>query len=165
MVKASYVMEAVTGEFDDLDAAIDREPVLTAVLSNDQIARILPKLGSIESWCKALKAHATAEIAHGRSVGDYKLVEGRSNRAWGADPATVRAAVVAAGVDPEVLYAPAELLSPAQAEAKLGKKNKAVLKPLIVKPPGKATLAPAEDKRDPMVIDLSVEFDNLEQGE
>lgn len=164
MVKASYVIEAVTGEFDDLDAAIDRDPLAVGTLSNDQIARILPKLPGVESWCKALKAHAATEIAHGRAVGDYKLVEGRSNRAWGAGPAAVRAAVVAAGVDPEVLYAPAELLSPTQAEKVLGK-NKTVLKPLIVKPPGKATLAPPEDKRDPMVIDLSVEFDNLEQGE
>lgn len=161
MVKASYVIEAVTGEFDNLDAAIDREPVLTAVLSNDQVARILPKLSGIESWCKALKAHAMGEIAAGRAVGDWKVVEGRSNRAWGADPATVRAAVVAAGVDPEVLYAPAEMLSPAQAEAKLGKK-KVILKPLISKPKGKATLAPGSDPRSSMTIDPNEEFDNLE---
>ena len=167
MVKASYVMEAVTGEIgelEDLDAAIDKDPLVVGTLSNGQIARILPKLGSVEAWCKALKAHATAEIAAGREVGDYKLVEGRSNRAWGADPAAVRAAVVAAGVDPEVLYAPAELLSPAKAEAALGK-NKSVLKPLIAKPKGKATLAPGSDPRQALESVALSEFDDLDATE
>jgi hypothetical protein len=162
MVKANYVMEAVTGEFEDLDAAIDKEPLTVATLSNEQIARILPKLGSVESWCKAIKAHAAAEVAAARPVGSYKLVEGRSNRAWapGADSA-VHEALRTIGLHPETLDEDPKLLSPTQAEKKLGK-SKDILKPWIVKPRGKATLVPGEDKRPAMVVDLTTEFDNLD---
>jgi hypothetical protein len=161
MVKANYVMEAVTGEFEDLDAAIDKEPLTVATLSNEQIARILPKLGSVESWCKAIKAHAAAEVAAARPVGNYKLVEGRSNRAWAGDAEAIKAHVRANGIDPEILYGEPEMISPAQAEKALGRR-KDVLKPLIKKPPGKATLVPGEDKRPAMVVDLTTEFDNLD---
>jgi hypothetical protein len=170
MVKASYVMEAVTGEFDeleDLDAAIDKEPLTVAMLSNEQIARILPKLGSVESWCKAIKAHAAAEVAAARPVGNYKLVEGRSNRVWGATPEEVNLAVGAAAIpdfDPAALWEEPELVSPAKAEKILGK-NKSILKPLIVKPPGKPTLVPGDDARPAMTIDPAEVFDNLELGE
>jgi hypothetical protein len=161
MVRANYVVEAVTGEFEDLDAAIDQEPLTVATLSNEQIARILPKLGSVESWCKAIKAHAAAEVAAARPVGNYKLVEGRSNRAWAGDAEAIKAHVRANGIDPEILYGEPEMISPAQAEKALGRR-KDVLKPLIKKPPGKATLVPGEDKRPAMVVDLTTEFDNLD---
>jgi hypothetical protein len=161
MVRANYVVEAVTGEFEDLDAAIDKEPLTVATLSNEQIARILPKLGSVESWCKAIKAHAAAEVAAARPVGNYKLVEGRSNRAWAGDAEAIKAHVRANGIDPEILYGEPEMISPAQAEKALGRR-KDVLKPLIKKPPGKATLVPGEDKRPAMVVDLTTEFDNLD---
>jgi hypothetical protein len=165
MVKANYVMEAVTGEFEDLDAAIDKEPLTVATLTNEQIARILPKLGSVESWCKAIKAHAAAEVAAARPVGNYKLVEGRSNRAWATKDATeIQLAVGNAGLDPSILYDEPALISPAQAEKKLGKK-KDILKPWIVKPPGKPTLVPGDDARPAMTIDPGEEFDNLDSGE
>jgi hypothetical protein len=167
MVRASYVVEAVTGEFgelEDLDAAIDKEPLQVATLSNEQIARILPKLGSVESWCKAIKAHAAAEVAAGRAVGGYKLVEGRSNRVWGATEKEVVDACLAGGfVDNEQLFE-YKLLSPSQAEKVLGKR-KNILKPLIVKPPGKPALVPGDDARPAMVIDPSEAFDNLDIGE
>jgi hypothetical protein len=164
MVRASYVVEAVTGEFgelEDLDAAIDKEPLQVATLSNEQIARILPKLGSVESWCKAIKAHAAAEVAAGRAVGGYKLVAGRSNRVWGGDAKAIAAHVRMHGLDPSKLYDEPEMISPAQAE-KVYAKNKSVLKALIVKPPGKPALAPAEDPRPALDSVALSEFEDLD---
>jgi hypothetical protein len=164
MVRASYVVEAVTGEFDeleDLDAAIDKEPLQVATLSNEQIARILPKVDNVAAWCKAIKAHAAAEVAAGRAVGGYKLVEGRSNRVWAVDPKEVHAAAVEAGLEPKALYTFPELVTPAQAEKIFGK-NKKLLKPLIVKPPGKPALAPAEDPRPALDSVALSEFEDLD---
>jgi hypothetical protein len=167
MVRASYVVEAVTGEFDeleDLDAAIDKEPLSVATLSNEQIARILPKLDSVQSWAKAIKAHAAAEVAAGRAVGTFKLVEGRSNREWAVTPEEVNLAVGAAAIpdfDPGLLWSEPELLPPAQAEKVLGK-HKKILKPLIVKPKGKPTLAPAEDPRPALDSVALSEFEDLD---
>jgi hypothetical protein len=167
MVKASYVMEAVTGEFDeleDLDAAIDKEPLTVATLSNEQIARILPKVDNVAAWCKAIKAHAAAEVAAGRPVGSFKLVEGRSNRVWAVTPEEVNLAVGAAAIpdfDPGLLWSEPELLPPAQAEKVLGK-HKKILKPLIVKPKGKPTLAPAEDPRPALDSVALSEFEDLD---
>jgi hypothetical protein len=166
MVRANYVVEAVTGEFEDLDAAIDKEPLTVATLTNEQIARILPKLGSVESWCKAIKAHAAAEVAGGRPVGTFKLVEGRSNRAWHERAIGEQLLELArkANVDPDDLRTEPEWVSPAQAEKVFGK-NKKLLTPLIVKPPGKPTLVPGDDARPAMTIDPGEEFDNLDSGE
>ena len=158
-VRAESVFATVVGEFDDLDAAARVAPAPAATLSNDQIAVILENLDNVVKWCADIKAHAVAELGHGRAVGGYKLVEGRSSRTW-ADEVKTAEALVKAGVKKADLYT-YKLIGVPAAEKILGKKNE-VLKSLVVKPPGTPTLAPASDKRLAMKLDASVEFENLE---
>lgn len=158
-VRADFVLQTVAGEFGDLDA-----PRTLAVLSNDDIAKILPHLGIIKKWCGDIEAHAFTQIMHGQAVGDWKIVEGRSDRVYG-----VPEAEVVAKLEPllgEALWTEPKLISPAQAETKLGGKNKktaAILADIVHKPKGKPKLAPGSDPKPAMVVDVTAEFHNLDQ--
>ncbi|HRD88227.1 MAG TPA: DUF2800 domain-containing protein [Accumulibacter sp.] len=54
-----------------------------------EIAHLLPRLGLIEDWCRALRAEAERRLIAGISVPGFKLVEGKKGpRAWD-DPTQV----------------------------------------------------------------------------
>ena len=99
------------------------------------------------------------EIQRGHRIGDeltpWKLVEGRSNRVF-KDPDKAAQILHGEGVDPYER----KLISPAKAEAALGKKRFAVVEDLVYKPPGKPKLAPSSDKRPPLIE--HVEFEPLD---
>lgn len=172
MVRASDVFKSIAGEFDDLDAVIASEPAPIATLSNEQIAKILPNVKNIADWCAAIKSHAMGEIASGHPIGDWKVVEGRSNRKWGATEEEIVAALDEAnktapdglGIEFTRIYEPRQLLSPSKLEGLLGK-NKKILTSLIVKPTGAPTLVPGSDKRPVLSIDPSTEFENLNSAD
>lgn len=157
-VRADFVLKTVAGEFGDLDA-----PKTLAILTNDDVAKILPNLPIVKSWCKDMEAHAFTEIMHGHAVGDWKIVEGRSDRAY-----SVPEEQVVAKLGPllgDKLYTKPELISPAQAETKLGGKNKktaAILAEIVHKPKGKPKLAPGSDPKPAMTVDVTTEFSNLD---
>ena len=159
-VRADLVLKTVSGEFGDLDA-----PKNLAVLTNDDVAKILPYLPTVKKWCADVEAHAFAERMHGRPVGDWKIVEGRSDRSWGKP-----AEQIALNLEPLLgaeLYTKPEMISVAQAETKLGGKNKktaAILAGLVHKPKGKPKLAPGSDPRPSMAVDVTTEFSNLDGG-
>jgi len=159
MVRASSVFTTVVGEFEDLDAAARTAPPAIGTLSNEQIAVILDNLDNVVKWCADIKRHATAELGHGRVVGGYKLVEGRSSRTW-ADEVKTAEALLAAGIKKADLYI-YKLIGVPAAEKLIGKKHD-IFKTLVMKPQGSPTLAPASDKREPMKLDAAVEFDDLD---
>jgi hypothetical protein len=158
-VRADWVMKTVAGEWGDLDA-----PQELALLSNDDIARILPNLGGVRKWCKDIEGYALRSLARGEAIGDWKVVEGRSNRAY-----SVPDEKVAAALEPELgedVWKPREIISVAQAEKKLGRKRAALILPEIShKPPGKPKLAPGTDKRPALVLDPTMEFRNLDDDD
>jgi hypothetical protein len=156
-VRADFVLQTVAGEFGDLDA-----PQNLALLTNDEVAKILPNLDIVRKWCKDVEAHALGELARGQPVGDWKVVEGRSNRAYSASEGEI-----ARTLEPLLggeLWNPPTLKSPAQVETLLGGKAKAkdVLAPIVHKPKGKPTLVPGSDRRPEMVIDVTADFGDLD---
>lgn len=113
------------------------------------IADILKAESMISAWLKAVKDRALAVMMSGEEIPGYKVVEGRSTRAW-SDPIAVVANLSGAGYAPSDYYAPQELLSPAALEKALTKKKVAeFVGDLIVTKPGSPTIAPASDKRKP----------------
>lgn len=116
-----------------------------ALLTNEQLAGILAKKDMAESWLKEIGELALRKLEAGEIVPGFKLVEGRSSRDW-ADEG--RAAEVLETSLAECAYT-RKLLSPAQAEKAVKERglNPKDLAPLIVKNPGKPTLAPDSDKR------------------
>lgn len=179
--RAGATFDEVVGDFDDIADAVqkvDKPKQVVGVLSNDDIAKLLPKLGLIKAWCKDIEAYAFAEKMRGNAVGDFKFVHGRADRHW-AEEAHVKLLDVALRENPEVdedviiasIYEPAKLKSPAQIEKILPKKLFAPatdkkpageLADLIVKPKGKLKLVPGDDKRPEAVVDATADFEDLE---
>ena len=126
-------------------------------LSNGEIAALLPHLDLVADWIKAVEAIALSQLERGATVPGYKLVAGRSLRKW-ADEAEAEAALRAL---PKLKVADIftkKLISPAQAEKKLGKTHK-LLAEHVVKPAGRPTLAPVSDTRPALEIDPTAGFD------
>jgi hypothetical protein len=93
-------------------------------------------------------------IERGQNVPGYKLVEGKSNRQW-RDEEDAKAAL---GEELKVTdIFTKKLISPAQAEKKLGKGHQVVTQHSI-KPEGKPALAPLSDKRPALEIDPTEGF-------
>jgi Protein of unknown function (DUF2800) len=125
-------------------AIIDRE-----TLSNEQVAGILPHVAGLIKFCNDIKAYAKTEIEEGREIPGFKLVDGKSSRVW-TDETVVASAMARAKLKEKERYN-FKLLSPAQAEKKLGKDHH-ILKKYVEKKPGAPTLVPETDKRQSLTF-------------
>lgn len=117
-------------------------------------ARDLPKLlilaEKAKDWAKAVDAMAFDVLNAGEPVQGWKLVEGRSSYGW-ADDKRAERWLARQGLKVKDYRKPASTISPAQAEKLVGKKRDAFPADLVVKTPGKPTLAPENDKRPAIV--------------
>lgn len=115
-------------------------------LEEEEISIILSKIDSLISWGNDIKDYALKQIQSGVQYEGWKVVEGKSNRKF-TDEKAVAAAVTKAGYDPYEK----KLLGITAMNTLLGKKKfEELLGKLVVKPAGKPTLVPADDKRPPM---------------
>lgn len=120
--------------------------VQPATLSNEEVGQILKDAQFLAGWIKKLEDYALKTIVAGGEIPGWKTVEGRSNRAFTDTEAAIQAAVQA-GYD-EALFYERKPVTLTAAEQIIEKDtwNKVIV-PFITKPPGKPTLAPADDKR------------------
>lgn len=98
-------------------------------------------------WYADLEEYAAATLLNGGEIPGWKLVAGRSNRAFTDQDAAIQA-VIAAGYDEALVYdrKPKTLT---QLEELMGKREFAEkIGGYVVKPLGKPTLAEASDKRE-----------------
>lgn len=117
------------------------------LITVDEAGEILEKADDIKAWLSDLENLVQSALLAGKSVKGWKLVEGRSNRRY-ADTLKVIEAMKAAGYEETLLYKPKELIPLTQLEKEFGKKTVSeILGDLIIKPPGKPTLAPESDRR------------------
>ena len=139
--RAAANLAAATEEFGDQPAA--------ALLTPEQIALLLPKLDGIAKWAKELSDFALkSAVDKGIKYPMFKLVEGRSNR-FIADEAKARGLLGNEGYLPGDYLAEPKLLGITALEELVGgKKNfTTLLGEVVVKPRGKPTLVPDDDKR------------------
>ncbi len=125
------------------------------VLSNEEVAGLLPHLATIKSWCDAVARHAEKLALSGVPIEGYKLVTSRTNRKWADDEEAIKAMTLLTN-EPVMSRKP---ISPSRAVAMLGKNCDSV-NALIVKPEGRPTLVPVSDKRP--ALDMLDGFDVLE---
>jgi hypothetical protein len=176
--RAQSVFASAIGDFENLDeasATVQTSLVPSAdAMTNDEVAVVLGALPNIKAWMKAIEAYAMKEVQQGRAVGDYKLVEGRSNRVWAVSVAEIEQAIRLQNLDEEELYLPREMITPPAAEKIYGKalfgaattkKAAGSLAHLVKKPTGKPKLAPGSDERPALTIDAMKEFTNLDEEE
>ena len=115
------------------------------LLTDDEVGEILLSIGDLTKWADSIMAYAqSAAINHGKEWPGFKLVEGRSNRKYTDEEAVAQAAKKAGYKD---IYHH-KLIPITEMEKLLGKEQfKTILGTYIVKPSGKLSLVPIEDKR------------------
>lgn len=132
-----YTEEIVGSNFEDLDF---KDP---NALSLEDVRKILDGKSLIEGWLKAVHEKALDMAHSGDKIPGYKLVEGRSLRAWTDEHEAEQRLVQVLGTKAYIT----KIISPAQAEKALSKDEKEMLKDIIIKPKGKPSLVPESDKR------------------
>ena len=150
----------VTAPFTpDRSAPVFKSP---ALVSQEEIAKLLPILNRIQSWIDAVFAYVSSEaINHGVKWDGYKVVEGRSKREFTDTNAVIKAAGEAGYTD---IYKKT-LITLTEFEKLLGKKKFAeVLGKYVIKPPGKPTLVPNSDSRPELELKSTAadEFEALD---
>jgi hypothetical protein len=128
-------------------------------ISVENMAFMLKFRPMVERWWKALHNELTRRAINGIVVPGKKLVEGRTHRQFTHIERAVKA-LDAYGIEREELVKET-IESPAEVERLLRKHGvhaaadiEKILKPLVYKPPGKATLVDASDRR-PAIVDVS----------
>ena len=131
---------------DGSGAVVTTENIPSSVLTPEEISEVLTRGKLLVAWYKAVEEHALEVLLSGEAIPGYKVVEGRSNRAWTNQDAAMDV-LQQAGYDRAVLYdsIPKSL---AQLEKIIGNEKFAELVgTFIFKPQGKPTLADEKDKR------------------
>lgn len=144
---ADYCMETARAEFEDLDGKLDK-----TLLGPEDIAMIIGRMKAVQNWLKDVESYAINGILDGSlDVPGYKVVEGRSNRAY-KDQDKVAVALMTNGYPESILFEK-KLLTITAMEKAVGKKNfNTLLADLIEKPKGKPTIVPLSDKRSPYTV-------------
>lgn len=144
--RADQQMETLAYEF--------KEP---ALLTDEEIGSILYVAEQLSVWAKDVQGYAFERAKSGHAVPQWKLVEGRSNRAI-ADPEKVKAMLEGAGLKQDQYLKPQELYGIGELEKRVGKKElTSLIGDFIVKPPGKPVLVPESDKR-PAINSVEQDF-------
>ena len=120
---------------------------LPPMLSDIEIGELLIRAEGLVQWYKDLQEYATTSILAGKEIPGWKVVAGKSNRAFKNTDEAIKA-IVALGIDEAMCYdrKPKTLT---EFEGLLGKKKFAeAMADHVIKPLGKPTLAPITDKRE-----------------
>jgi hypothetical protein len=142
-------------------------PVDPVKLSTAALAKLLRYRGMMEKFFNQIETELMDRaISREEDVPGWKLVEGRSNRAWPDNEALVYKLLRRHGLKEGAIYT-MDIISPAVAEAKLHAKaglSKAqagkIVNSLAVKPPGKKSLVRASDRREALASDGDVFVDD-----
>lgn len=106
-------------------------------------------MAAVRAWANAVEKEALTRISLDKKIPGFKLVHGRSNRAW-SNPDKLRKQLLKMGFILDQI-APRELLSPAGVETLLKSEKRSsewgTIAPLVTRPPGKLAIAPATDPR------------------
>lgn len=121
---------------------------LPPMLSDAEIGDLLVRAEGLVQWYKDLCEYATQNILNGKEIPGWKVVAGKSNRAF-KDVEEAFSKVIEAGYDEALLYE-RKPITLTGVESLLGKaKFETLLKDCVHKPLGKPTLVPLSDKREP----------------
>lgn len=119
------------------------------LLTNEEVGQILAKAQDLVKWVKDLEEYALAECLAGNEIPGWKAVEGRSVRQF-VDQDKAFTVLIQNGIDEAVLYE-RRPITLAAVEKLLGKqKFNELLADFVERPPGKPTLVPENDKREPI---------------
>jgi len=143
---------ALMVQFEDMSV---KTPPTPQELTDQDLQFVMHNKSLIESWLKSVETHVKGLIESGHGFPGWKMVAGRSNRKWADDGDAAKTLTTLLGEDAYVK----KLLTAPAAEKALGKDGKKKIQSMIVKPEGKPTLVPEEDKRPALVGITADDFD------
>lgn len=128
------------------------------LLTNAEIAALLPILVLAEPWIKKVRKEALSRMLDGEVIPGWKIVEGKSNRQL-MDVKKAYDALIKAGYKKAMFYEQVPLPL-TQAEKLITRDDyHNLLEPFIEKPKGAPTIAPETDNRPVYVKDTTPEED------
>lgn len=129
---------------------------LPPLISDNEVGEILAKAENLKKWAEDIEKYALSSLLAGKDIPGWKAVEGRKTRAF-TDAEKAFKAVVEKGFDESLLYE-RKPLSLTNIEKLMGKKEfSAALSKYITVTPGKPTLAPTSDDRQPITNKITAE--------
>lgn len=129
-------------------------------LSDEEIGDILKRAESLKKWVTNLEEYALNACLDGKVIPGWKVVEGRQVRAF-TDLEKAFETIEKSGIPREMLYEN-KAISLTAAEKLVGKKDfETLLDGYIAKKPGKPTLVPESDRREPYKVGASKDFEGV----
>ena len=139
--KARHTCRARSEYFMQLAKRDFKQPDL---LTDEEIADMLPIAEALNNWVQDLLAFATQQAVEGKQWAGYKLVAGRTVRKYTSETEVIKACTDAGYTD---IYK-TTLLGVGDLEKRMGRKAfRDVLGKLVYKPEGTPTLVPVSDPR------------------
>ena len=139
--KARFTCRARSEYFMQLAKRDFKQPDL---LTDEEIADMLPVAEALNNWVQDLLAFATQQAVEGKQWAGYKLVAGRTVRKYTNEAEVIKACTDAGYTD---IYK-TTLLGVGDLEKRMGRKAfRDVLGKLVYKPEGTPTLVPVSDPR------------------
>lgn len=141
--RAKFQCKARCNYYADMHPALGKAP---RIISSTELGQYLGLAGALKKWAEDLQEYALSECLAGKDVPGWKAVAGRGARSF-TDTDKAFAILKKDGVE-ECLLWERKPLTLAQVEAVVGKKRfTELVGKLVVKAPGKPTLAPVFDPR------------------
>lgn len=161
----AYVLDLLGLTFDQIDYQVG--PIYMPKPERiDPLRRqtLLENSKVIESWLKGIYAASLGEAVSGGKTPGYKAVETLGDRQW-ADEEEAEQFLLSKL--PKAECYKSTLLSPAQAENKLGTRNWKKAEELIIRSPGRPALVPVSDPRPALIpaVNLFDEYPSDEEAE
>lgn len=116
-------------------------------LTDVEVVEVYKQSQLLVDWANSVATYMLDEAVQGKKWDGYKLVEGRSVRKWADEKKAIEELVKSYKKD-EILNTKLKGIGDIEKLAGKGKVNH-----LLIKPPGKPTLAPESDKRPALGID------------
>lgn len=107
-----------------------------AGLTDDELAKLYEEALVAKAMISKVEAEAKARVQIGKLPG-FVMAQGQGRRAWAYDEQVVIAALTAKGKDPAIFY-DQTLVSPAEAESRLGPEGKRIVAPLVNRGPAQS---------------------------
>lgn len=129
-----------------------------ALLNDEEIADILAKVDNLVEWANSVKEYALKQAVENKKVWpNFKLVEGVSRRKWLGEEEAAKAILENIKESSEDEIYDMKLKTITEIEKLYGKKFvDEVLSDVIVKPQGKPTLVPLDDKRPALGVEDAI---------
>ena len=158
-----WMLRTCGSEFEDLEARGEESFDLSPGLMPHSRSAVIRMAPLIRRWLDKLHAEAFHDAEHGYDVPGFKLVPGRrGRRKWREEHIDLARARLQYRVGPARVHEPKKLISPAQAEKLVGKREfYEVFSDFVVQGDAKRVLVAESDSREALPS-IEDEFDNLD---